>query len=59
MCVVPKVSLTSRKRNRRSLLSKQDAAFILRLSAHREQITVAQPGPSLSPASVVHLIAVL
>ena len=38
-CVVLEVSLSSRMRNRWS--------FILKLSAHREQITVAQPGTRL------------
>ena len=51
-CIVLEVSLTSSMRNKCSLLSKQDEAppcsclvFILKFSVHREQITVAQPGP--------------
>ena len=57
---VPQVSLTSRMRNRwmQDPLSKQDADFVLKLSVHREHITVAQPGTHLSPAltpDVTHL----
>ena len=54
MGVVLEVSLNSRKRNRCYLLSKHDAAFILKLFVHRGQITVAQPGTHLSPASYVY-----
>ena len=34
-----------------SLLSKQDAAFILKLSVYRTYITAAQPGTHLPAAS--------
>ena len=45
-------------RNRCSLLSKKDAAFILTLSVHRKQITLAQPETHVSPALIL-LIAFL
>jgi len=38
------------------LLSKQDAALICGLSVHREQITAAQPGTHLPPASRTPLL---
>ena len=50
-CVVPGAALTSRMRNRKSpSFIPAGAAFILKLSVHREQITVAQPGTHGPPA---------
>ena len=51
-CVVPGAASTSRMRNRKSpSFIPAGAAFILKLSVHREQITVAQPGTHGPPAS--------